>query len=120
MRNTLAILVVVALVGAATAFAEIRRPVITGTAATTNVLTTLNTDLTRGILSKLTITLNGTAKTCTVVVVDADDGSLIASNTYASGTATITTNLAVVGLSVSTFSANTNALTVTVRPTLEQ
>lgn len=102
------------------ASAEIRRPNVRGTAATTNTWTTLGTDATRGILHKLEITVSGSTATVDVWVADADDNSLLASNTYASGSTVIVTNLAVVGITVKTQNANTNAATVTVKPTLEQ
>lgn len=121
MRNALQILgcVVVAAALAVTARAEVVRPGVRFTAAVTNVWTVGSPLIDRGILHKLEISLSGTAKTGDVWIAD-EDGSLVYSNTLASGSTFYITNCPVVGLVIKTQNATTNALTVNVRATLEK
>lgn len=107
---------------AAVATAEVSRPSGSCTAATNATAQTGTTLLDRGILHKLEINVSGTGKTTDVVVADSD-GSQLASNSFTSGSTIVSfTNnpVAVVGLVVTTLSANTNGITVTVKPTLEK
>ena len=111
----------VVLVAAAASFAEVSRPSGSCTAATNATAQTGTTLLDRGILHKLEVNMSGSAKTATVWVADSD-GTVILSNSFTSGS-TITNMAdkpAVVGLVVTTANANTNGITVTVKPTLEK
>ena len=101
------------------ASAEVSRPSGGFTAATTNAWTLGASMTDRGILHKLEVFVGGSGKTCDVWIADSD-GTLIASNTYASGSTFIATNLAVVGLVVKSQNANTNGIAVLIKPTLEK
>ena len=101
------------------ASAEVSRPSGSVTAATNATWQTGVSMTDRGILHKLEIAVSGSGKTCDVWVADSD-GTLIASNTYASGSTFVSTNLAVVGLVVKTQNANTNGIAVLIKPTLEK
>lgn len=106
----------------AVATAEVSRPQGSCTAATNATAQTGVTLDDRGILHKLEVVVSGTAKTSTVWVADSD-GSLLTSNSFTSGSTIVSfTNnpVPVVGLVVTTAGANTNGITVTVKPTLEK
>jgi hypothetical protein len=123
MRNAYIVgLVAAAVFAAVVAAAEVSRPQGSCTAATNATAQTGTTLDERGILHKLEVTVSGTAKTCTVWVADSD-GSLLTSNSFVSGNTLVSfTNnpVPVVGLVVTTAGANTNGITVTVKPTLER
>jgi hypothetical protein len=106
----------------AVATAEVSRPSKSCTAAT-NATAQTGVELSdSGILHKLEVVVSGTAKTSTVWVADSD-GSLLTSNDFVSGSTLVSfTNnpVPVVGLVVTTAGANTNGITVTVKPTLEK
>ena len=110
---------VILVVAAATA--EVSRPSASCTASTNATLQTGVTISDRGILHKLEFIVSGTGKTCDVHVADSD-GTLIYSNTFLSGSTITNTpsKPAVVGLVVTTANANTNGITVIVKPTLEK
>jgi hypothetical protein len=105
----------------AVATAEVSRPSASATASTNATLTAGNTLEDRGILHKLEVVVSGSGKTCDVSIADSD-GTLIHSNQFVSGSTitNITAKPAVVGLVVTTANANTNGITVTVKPTLEK
>jgi hypothetical protein len=105
----------------AVATAEVSRPSKSCTAATNATAQTGVTLADSGILHKLEVVVSGTAKTSTVWVADSD-GTLILSNSFTSGSTVtnIADKPAVVGLVVTTAGANTNGITVTVKPTLEK
>lgn len=123
MRYQASILLGVAAVALAVAVAsaEVSRPSASCTASTNATLTAGAEVVDRGILHKLEIVVGGSGKTTDVSIADSD-GTLIHSNTFASGS-TITNmpaRPAVVGLVVTTANANTNGITVIVKPTLEK
>ena len=105
----------------AVATAEVSRPSTSCTASTNATLQTGVTLDVRGILHKLEINVSGSGNTCDVSIADSD-GTLIHSNTFVSGSTitNMTDKPAVVGLVVTTANANTNGITVTVKPTLEK
>jgi hypothetical protein len=105
----------------AVATAEVSRPQGSCTASTNATAAAGVTLDDRGILHKLEVVVSGAGKTCDVFVADSDS-TLIHSNQFVSGSTitNITAKPAVVGLVVTTANANTNGITVTVKPTLEK
>lgn len=109
----------VAVLAAAIASAEVRQSTTAVVASTNATPTTAATINARGILHRVVLVVSGTGKTNTLWLTDTD-GTVIYSNAVTSGTTTITTNLAVADIVVSTSSATptnaaiNNTLTITV------
>ena len=109
----------VAVLAAAIASAEVRQSTTAVVASTNATPTTAATINARGILHRVVLVVSGTGKTNTLWLTDTD-GTVIYSNEVTSGTTTITTNLAVADIVVSTSSATptnaaiNNTLTITV------
>lgn len=109
----------VAVFAAAIASAEVRQSTTAVVASTNATPTTAATINARGILHRVVLVVSGTGKTNTLWLTDTD-GTVIYSNEVTSGTTTITTNLAVADIVVSTSSATptnaaiNNTLTITV------
>jgi len=104
-----------ALMLAGSAFAEMGRSskdFVGRTNATSAVAVTMEA---RGLMYRASIAVSGTAKTNNIIILDGD-GAVILSNEYTSGTTTtnFVTVVPFVGLSISSFGANTTAVTNTV------